>query len=44
MIQETIRTPVWFAAFWVEASADPNAQDGVVAIRQFARFADVGFG
>jgi hypothetical protein len=26
MIQETIRTPVWFAAFWVEATADPNAQ------------------
>ncbi|MBV8105643.1 MAG: hypothetical protein JO223_13655 [Hyphomicrobiales bacterium] len=32
MIQETIRTPVWFAAFWVEASADPNAQGGTVAI------------
>jgi hypothetical protein len=32
MIQETIRTPVWFAAFWVEASADPNAQGGSVAI------------
>jgi hypothetical protein len=32
MIQETIRTPTWFAAFWVEASADPNAQGGAVAI------------
>jgi hypothetical protein len=26
MIQETIRTPTWFAAFWVEASADPTVQ------------------
>ncbi len=32
MMQEAIRTPVWFAAFWVEASADPNAEGGVVAI------------
>jgi hypothetical protein len=32
MIQETIRTPLWFAVFWVEASADPNAQSGAVAI------------
>ena len=31
MIQETIRTPTWFALFWVEASADPTA-GGSVAI------------
>jgi hypothetical protein len=32
MMQEAIRTPIWFAAFWVEASADPNAEGGTVAI------------
>jgi hypothetical protein len=26
MIQEAIRTPIWFAAFWVEATADPTVQ------------------
>jgi hypothetical protein len=32
MIQETIRSPVWFAAFWVEATADPTVPSGTVAI------------
>jgi hypothetical protein len=32
MIQETIRTPVWFVAFWVEATADPTVPSGTVAI------------
>jgi hypothetical protein len=32
MIQETIRTPAWFAVFWVEATADPTVASGTVAI------------
>jgi hypothetical protein len=32
MIQETIRTPAWFAVFWVEATADPTVTSGTVAI------------
>jgi hypothetical protein len=32
MIQETIRTPAWFAVFWVEATADPTVPSGTVAI------------
>jgi len=32
MMQEAIRTPAWFAAFWVEATADPAVPSGTVAI------------